>query len=177
MTSNPDRKTGNKYYAAYMRREGPKNPGSKSIPVGKKECFAGLKFLITGVLESLERDECKSIIEKYGGNVVSGVTKKLDYLIVGEDAGQSKLEKAAELKIKKLTEDEFLKLICDKSGIKEPKYEQDIQINDYVQEEETTAKRTKSEKQEPQIAKISQIKAEKLEFKVYKKTIYQIISI
>lgn len=106
-----------------MRREGPKNPGSKPIPIGKKDCFGGLKFLITGVLESMDREECKTIVEKYGGSLVSGVTKKLDYLIVGDDAGVSKLEKATELKIKKLNEDEFLQLICTKSGIKEPKYE------------------------------------------------------
>lgn len=106
-----------------MRREGPKNPGSKPIPIGKKECFAGLKFLTTGVLDSLDRDECKTIIEKYGGSMISGVTKKLDYLIVGEDAGQSKLDKAKELNVKQLNEDEFLKLICTKSGITNPKYE------------------------------------------------------
>ena len=55
--------------------------------------------------------------------MISGVTKKLDYLIVGEDAGQSKLEKANELKIKKINEDQFLELICQKSGITNPKYE------------------------------------------------------
>lgn len=117
------KKGGNKFYAAYMRREGPKNPGSKPIPIGKKDCFAGLKFLVTGVLDSLDRDECKNIVEKYGGSMISGVTKKLDYLIVGEDAGQSKLEKAKELNVKQVNEDEFLKLICTKSGITNPKYE------------------------------------------------------
>jgi replication factor C subunit 1 len=55
--------------------------------------------------------------------MISGVTKKLDYLIVGEDAGQSKLEKADELKIKQINEDQFLELICQKSGIKNPIYE------------------------------------------------------
>lgn len=128
---NSAKKPGSKYYAAYMRREGPQNPGSKRIPVGNKDCFAGLKFLITGVLDSLERDECKSIIEKYGGHVVSGVTKKLDYLIVGKDAGESKLQKADELNVKKLDEDEFLQLICTKSGIKAPRYEgEDIEMTE-----------------------------------------------
>ena len=121
---NKDKKAGgSKYYAAYMRREGPKNPGSKPIPIGKNGCFKDLKFLTTGVLDSLNRDQVKDIIEKYGGTMISGVTKKLDYLIVGEDAGQSKLEKARELNVKQLNEDEFLKLICTKSGITEPKYE------------------------------------------------------
>ena len=49
--------------------------------------------------------------------MISGVTKKLDYLIVGEDAGQSKLEKANELNIKQINEDQFLELICQKRVI------------------------------------------------------------
>jgi len=79
-----EKKPGNKFYAAYMHRSGPKAPGSKPVPIGKADCFAGLKFLVSGVLESMERDECKKIIEKYGGACISGVTKKLDYLVVGK---------------------------------------------------------------------------------------------
>lgn len=118
-----EKKPGNKFYAAYMRRDGPKNPGSKPIPIGKPDCFSGLKFLMTGVLDSMDRDECKKIVEKYGGSCISGVTKKLNYLITGDDAGMSKIEKAKELNIKMVTEDEFLQLICEKSGIKNPTYE------------------------------------------------------
>lgn len=121
--TTPGKKGGSKFYAAYMRREGPKNPGSKRIPIGKKDCFAGLKFLVTGVMDSLDRQECQRIVEKYGGSCISGVTKKLDYLIVGQDAGQSKLNKADELNIKQISEDQFLELICKKSGITNPKYE------------------------------------------------------
>jgi replication factor C subunit 1 len=119
---------GNKFYAAFMRREGPKNPGSKPIPIGKKNCFNGLKFLVTGVLDSIERDDCKRIVEQYGGQMTSGITKKLDYLIVGSDAGQSKLDKAKEMNIKMLNEDEFLQLICTKSRITNPKYEGEVEM-------------------------------------------------
>jgi replication factor C subunit 1 len=148
---NKDKKAGgSKYYAAYMRREGPKNPGSKPIPIGKKGCFKDLKFLTTGVLDSLNRDQVKDIIEKYGGAVISGVTKKLDYLIVGEDAGNSKLEKARELNVRQLNEDEFLKLICTKSGITEPKYEgENEETEKYLgssQEEQATKREVKDEK-------------------------------
>ncbi len=79
-----EKKAGNKFYAAYMRREGPKNPGSKPVPIGKTNCFKDLKFLVTGVLDSMDRDDCKKIVEKYGGSCISGVTKKLDYLVVGK---------------------------------------------------------------------------------------------
>lgn len=129
---------GNKYYAAYMRRDGPKNPGSKPVPIGKPDCFAGLKFLVTGVLNSLDRDECKRIVEKYGGSIISGVTKKLDFLVVGEDAGLSKIQKANELNIKQINEDEFLQLICSRSGITKPKYEETEIV--MMDEEETISK-------------------------------------
>lgn len=52
-----------------------------------------LTFVITGVLESLERDEAKSLIEKYGGKVTGSISKKTSYLVVGRDAGESKLTK------------------------------------------------------------------------------------
>ena len=49
--------------------------------------------------------------------------KKLDYLIVGVDAGESKLTKARELNAKQINEDQFLQLICDRSDINQPTYE------------------------------------------------------
>lgn len=52
-----------------------------------------LTFVITGVLESLERDEAKSLIEKYGGKVTGSISKKTSYLVAGRDAGESKLYK------------------------------------------------------------------------------------
>ncbi|HVX50573.1 MAG TPA: NAD-dependent DNA ligase LigA, partial [Chitinophagaceae bacterium] len=68
-------------------------------------------FLFTGTLNKLKRSEAEEIVEKHGGKIVSGVSSKLNYLVVGEDAG-SKLEKAKKINtIKIITEDEFLKMI------------------------------------------------------------------
>ena len=53
----------------------------------------GLTFVITGVLESMEREEAKSLVERYGGKVVGNVSKKTSYAVVGRDAGVSKLAK------------------------------------------------------------------------------------
>ena len=55
----------------------------------------GLTFVITGVLESLERTEAQSIIEKYGGKVTQSVSKKTSYAVIGREAGPSKLQKAS----------------------------------------------------------------------------------
>lgn len=49
--------------------------------------------MITGVLESFERDETKTMVEKYGGKVTGNVSKKTDYVVAGRDAGQSKMAK------------------------------------------------------------------------------------
>lgn len=53
----------------------------------------GLTFVITGVLESFERDETKSLLEKYGAKVTQSLSKKTSYVVVGRDAGASKLSK------------------------------------------------------------------------------------
>ncbi|MGL4633975.1 MAG: helix-hairpin-helix domain-containing protein, partial [Cetobacterium sp.] len=72
--------------------------------------FSGKTFLFTGKLQRFKREEIKDLIESLGGTNLSSVSKKLDYLIVGEDAG-SKLTKAEEIgTINILTEDEFIEL-------------------------------------------------------------------
>jgi replication factor C subunit 1 len=60
---------------------------------GADNCLEGLTFVITGVLESIEREEAKSAIEKYGGKVTTSLSKKTDYIVMGRDCGESKLSK------------------------------------------------------------------------------------
>jgi DNA ligase (NAD+) len=71
----------------------------------------GKSFLFTGTLMKLKRSDAEEMVEANGGKILSGVSSKLDFLIVGEDAG-SKLEKAKKIaSIQILDEDGFLKLI------------------------------------------------------------------
>lgn len=71
----------------------------------------GDTFLFTGTLAKLKRSEAEELVEQNAGKIVSGVSSKLNYLVVGEDAG-SKLEKAKKIaSIKIITEDQFLKMI------------------------------------------------------------------
>ncbi len=72
--------------------------------------FFKMKVVLTGSLESYTRDEAKEIIEKLGGNVSSSVSKKTDYVLVGSEPG-SKYDKALELGVKILSEDDFKKMI------------------------------------------------------------------
>jgi len=71
--------------------------------------LAGKTFVITGTLASMTREQAIAKIESLGGKVAGSVSKKTDYLIVGSDPG-SKLQKAKQLGIATLTEEEFLKM-------------------------------------------------------------------
>ena len=72
--------------------------------------ITGKTFVVTGTLPTLKRDEVKDMIRKAGGKVTDSVSKKTDFLVVGEDAG-SKLEKARSLNVAILSEAEFLELL------------------------------------------------------------------
>lgn len=71
--------------------------------------FAGLTFVLTGTLPTLSRKEATEIIENLGGKASSSVSKKTSYVVAGEEAG-SKLQKATDLGIPVITQDDLLKM-------------------------------------------------------------------
>jgi DNA ligase (NAD+) len=78
------------------------------------DSLSGLTFLFTGTLPTLKRSDAETMVEENGGQILSGVSAKLNYLVVGEDAG-SKLEKAKKINtVKIISESEFLKIIGKK---------------------------------------------------------------
>jgi len=72
--------------------------------------LAGKIFVLTGTLESMERNKAADIIKKLGGKITGSVSAKTSYVVVGENPG-SKYEKALKLNVTILNENEFLKLI------------------------------------------------------------------
>lgn len=116
------KKVNSSAYRNFLNREGPRALGSKEIPEGAENCLEGCVFVVTGVLESMERDDAKTLIERYGGKVTGNVSKKTTYLVQGRDSGASKLEKAESLGTKIINEDDLLELIRTKPG-KKSKYE------------------------------------------------------
>jgi DNA ligase (NAD+) len=78
--------------------------------VKERGMLAGKTFVFTGTLKDFGRDEARNLVESSGGLTVSSVSKKVDYVVVGEDPG-SKFDKAKELGIKTLTEEEFRTMI------------------------------------------------------------------
>ena len=71
----------------------------------------GKSFVISGVFQNFDRDGLRDKIISNGGKVVSSISSKLDYLVAGDNMGPSKLEKANQLSIKIITEEEFLNLL------------------------------------------------------------------
>lgn len=76
----------------------------------KEKTLAGTRVVFTGTLSKLHRDQAKRFVEERGGRVTSSVSKNTSFVVVGEDAG-SKAEKARELGVKILSEDDFLALV------------------------------------------------------------------
>ncbi len=79
-------------------------------PAATKKTWQGLKFVLTGTLESLTRDQAKEKIQMLGGDVASSVSRETDYVVAGSEPG-SKYDKAQKLGVKILDEKEFLEMI------------------------------------------------------------------
>lgn len=82
------------------------------LQVSEDSPFLNKKVVLTGSLENYKRSEATAIIEKFGGEVVSSVSKNTDIVLAGSEAG-SKLEKAKALNIKIISEQEFEQMIKD----------------------------------------------------------------
>ena len=84
------------------------NPSGKAKP--KSDKLLGKTFVLTGTLENMTRDEASDIIKSHGGKTSSSVSKKTDFVLAGANAG-SKLDKAQNLGVIILTENDFLEMI------------------------------------------------------------------
>lgn len=130
-------------YRAYMSREGPQSLGSVDWPDKKQGALKGMKLLSTGILETIERENLNQLLADCSGHVMSTMSKKLDVLIVGRDAGPAKLQKAEEWGIKQMGEQEFYEYLKDKLD----KFDgQDDDEAEEVAAKKPAAKRSKKKK-------------------------------
>ncbi len=82
-----------------------------AVLVKSNGLFTNKTFMITGKLEGISRAEAKSLIEENSGSIISNVSKKLDYLIIGEKPTKRKIDLAKDLKIKILSQAEWLNML------------------------------------------------------------------
>jgi len=71
----------------------------------------GLRFVVSGVFETVSRDELKALIDSNGGKVVSSISAKTSYVVAGANMGPSKRTKAESLKVPIISEQAFLEMI------------------------------------------------------------------
>ncbi len=102
----------NRDYIERFRRAGVQLVGERKViePVG--DALTGKTFLYSGTFAGFSREELEEVIAANGGKLVSGVSKKLNYLIVGENAGPSKIQKATQLNVPMISEDDFKAMLA-----------------------------------------------------------------
>ena len=156
---------------AYRRRWGqsdrePPQHGLKPVPIGKANCLEGLVFVLSGLNESLTRDEMSSLITKYGGVERSAISKKTSYLIAGfemEDGRPitegTKYRAALEKGIPIINEDGLFKMLYDSNpeGNQKPASKEETiapKEETIIPKEETVTPKEET-KVTPQVASIS----------------------
>jgi len=101
----------NRHMLDMLEKEGVNLANQLKGQAGAESELSGKTFLFTGTLSHFKRSDAEAMVEAKGGAILGGVSSKLNYLVVGEDAG-SKLEKAKKLgTVNILTEEEFLSLM------------------------------------------------------------------
>ncbi|OAA43837.1 DNA replication factor C, large subunit [Metarhizium rileyi] len=85
--------------------------GTADLPEGEEECLSGLSFVFTGVLQTIGRDEAQALVKRYGGKVTGQPSSKTSFVVLGDDAGPSKLAKIKSHGIKTIDENGLFDLI------------------------------------------------------------------
>jgi len=89
----------------------PPEAGSKELPVGAENCLAGLSFVFTGLLQTLSREDGTELVKRHGGKVTGAPSSKTSFIVLGSDAGPSKLAKIKQFNLKTISEDGLFELV------------------------------------------------------------------
>ena len=119
----------------------------KAVPPGKPGCLLGNKFVITGTLPSLYRDDAKALIEKYGGAVTGSISGKTDVLLAGcMEVGPKKIETAKAKNIPIIDEDGLFLIIARSEPERNKEYISNLEKDAGATEEEKEEEAAEEEK-------------------------------
>lgn len=143
----------------------PPMAGAMELPEGQDNCLLGKSFVFTGLLKTIGRDEAAALVKQYGGKVTGAPSSKTDFVVLGDDAGPSKLRKIAEHGIKTIDEQGLFYLIKNLPGeggsgkaaekAKQKAEEAEKKIREQAQEMERQEKARKQEAAKAQEAKVA----------------------
>lgn len=150
--------------AKFDWRKGPANSGpapmegTVDIPDGEENCLMGMTFVFTGQLKTLGREQGQELIKRYGGKVTGAPSKKTTFVVLGDDAGPTKIKKIKEFGIKTIDEHGLFELIrkvpanggtginAEKAKEKQEKEEKKVREAAAAQEREEKARQAEAEK-------------------------------
>ncbi|KAF2431972.1 DNA replication factor C, large subunit [Tothia fuscella] len=100
-------------YASHAAKQAGTNVGTSSgdRPTGAPNCLAGLSFVFTGILQTLQREEGQALVKQYGGKIMTSASKKTSFVVLGSDAGPKKLEVIKQNNLKTIDEQGLYELI------------------------------------------------------------------
>ncbi len=101
----------NKVLINRLKEAGVRMEIDRKIIEKKSTKLGGLSIVISGTFEKFSRDELKDMIEQHGGKNVGSISAKTNFVLAGANMGPAKLEKAEKLKIRIISEDEFIEMI------------------------------------------------------------------
>lgn len=149
------------------RTDDPPNRGNKPLPIGAPNCLQKEVFVISGVLDSLLREECQDLVRQYGARCVGAPSKKVTFGIIGIEPGQSKVSKLKSNKTPMIDEDELFLMISktrpnSNKSIETKPDDREIEIDQSpmdVDDNEITVNRKKTtKKEEPMVIDDDDIK-------------------
>lgn len=89
----------------------PPMEGAVEIPEGEENCLTGMTFVFTGQLKTIGRDAAQELVKRYGAKVTGAPSSKTTFVVLGDDAGPSKIRKIKEHGIKSIDENGLFELI------------------------------------------------------------------
>ncbi|KAK6465321.1 DNA replication factor C, large subunit [Scheffersomyces coipomensis] len=125
------------------------------IPSAKENCLSGLTIVFTGVLPSLDRDAAENLAKKYGAKVTKSISSKTSLVVIGDEAGPSKVKKIKQFKLKAIDQEGFIRLLSEmpaEGGDSEAAYKAKLKRED---EERKILQQIKEEEDAAQAKKLA----------------------